>query len=227
MNKRLSNVLTMALLTLGSLFTSCDKNGADNSEFVEDFVGETVFGMHRGGNCGKLGCFEFVFPLTVNLPGEDPVEVNDYKELRDVIHNWKEDNMESTERPTLAFPLEVVTQDGEVVSVANESELQALNAECRKTAYTRGHHREHRGEPDNCFSLEFPVTVKFPDGTTATADSKEALQDLVRTWKQANGPRSGRPELVFPIKVKMEDGTIKEVADKAALHALKESCSSN
>lgn len=67
---------------------------------------------------------------------------------------------------------------------------------------------------DGCFDLVYPVSVAFPDGTTASADSAEELHDLLMDWKVANGDTTGRPSLVFPVNVVLSDGTTQAIDDE-------------
>src|SRR5690606_33304882 len=124
--------------------------------------------------------------------------------------------------PTFAFPIEVVSQDGEMISVDDAAELMQLRQRCRRQF---GPHRPGHGGM-HCFRLVFPLGVAFPDGTTATAAGPHELQHLLREWRRNNQGAEERPELVFPLTVKMQDGTEVQVESKEALQELKESCSS-
>lgn len=210
-----------AVAALGLFFTACEKTTTTTSEEVENYTDRAMFELQERAGCGKRGCFEFVFPITVVFPDATEAEVADYEALREAVHAWKTDNPDATERPTFAFPIEVVSQDGEVISVADATALMELRQLCRRDF---GHHRPGHGGR-HCFRLAFPLDVAFPDGTTATADNPRALQEMLREWRHNNEGAEERPELVFPLTVSMQDGTEVEVESKEALHELKQSCS--
>ena len=78
-----------------------------------------------------------------------------------------------------------------------------------------------------CLEFVFPVSIQFVDESTATADSYEALHDLVSTWFEENGVeknRENRPQLLFPIQVLNEEGEVFDVASKEELRTLRGEC---
>lgn len=211
-----------AVAALSLFFTACEKQNVTSSTEVDNYTDLAMFEMQERAGCGERGCFEFVFPLTIIFPDATEVEVDDYEALRDAIHTWKTDNPDATERPTLAFPIEVVSQDGEVISVADSAALMQLRQRCRRNF---GPHRPGHGGK-HCFHLVFPLDVAFPDGTTATAATPRELQQLLREWRRNNQDAESRPELVFPLTVEMQDGSQVQVDSKEALQELKDTCSS-
>ena len=225
MTKKVFQVSWILFLGVFVFFNSCEKDTTLSATDVDNYTEESVYVMQRDANCGKFGCFEFVFPLTVIFPDDSEAEVGSYDELRSTIRAWKEANPDATSRPSLAFPVEVTTEDGEVISVADQEELHELKKECRKSYYGKNHHRDHKGRGDYCFEVVFPLTIEYPDGTTAEAIDADALKELVRAWKEANGRDAGRPHIAFPIQVEMEDGSIVDVESREALKELKTTCS--
>lgn len=217
----------LSLFVFSLLFVSRNKEETVTDDvIVENFVAESVYAMQRDGNCGKFGCFEFVFPITINFPDGSSASVDDYDVLKETIRTWKEANPDAEGKPTLGFPLEVLTQDGDVLSVANREELGELRKECRRDYYQNNDHRRHKGKGNRCFKLTFPVTIAFPDATTAEAADRQELKLLLREWKSNNpGPQTERPELTFPITVELEDGSTQTVNSREELQDLKETCS--
>ena len=215
-----------AVAVLAMVFTTaCNK--ADeliSEETTEEFVDSALFTLQEQGNLGKYGCYELVFPITVEFPDGTSATANDYEELGTAIKEWKEANQDVEDRPSFVFPIEVVSEDGEVISVADQEELKALKAECGKGYFGKHGPRGHRGKCNACFEIVFPIDISFPDGTTAEAADRMALKTLIREWKENNPDVEERPEIVFPIDVEMEDGTIVTVNDLEELKALKESC---
>ena len=192
---------------------------------------------------GKYGCYELIFPVTVNFPDSTTQEVNSYDELKDAIRTWYQANgggngggnghhhgnhhnpVDSLPHPTLAFPVSVLSPDGEIITVNNESELHDLKEACGGGTF--GHH-DHHGHGQHglaCFEIQFPITIQFPDSTTAIAADQAALHTLLHDWKHNNPGVSGHPEIVFPIQVVMkDDSTVVTVNSKQELHDLKKGC---
>ena len=164
--------------------------------------------MQRQGNCGRFGCYEFVFPVTINFPDETTTEVEDYMEMREALKAFREANPEADERPELAFPLEVMAEDGTVISVSSRAELHELRMECRREFFENHGPRGHRFRGHGfCFRLIYPVTIIFPDGITEVVDGPWALKYELRDWKRDNPDSEERPALQYPLTVKLEDGT--------------------
>lgn len=205
---------------------SCDKSSLDVTS--EDyFTLSAMDSLHRNGGCGRGSCFEFVYPITIEFADGTTAEVTSNENMRETIRTWKEANPDATERPSLVFPIEVVATDGTITSVASSEELKTLLATCSpKGGKGKGRGRGHKpGDGgQNCFTLNFPVTVQLPDSTTAEAADREALHTILHNWKKSNPTSRVRPSLVFPISVTLTDGTTQTVASKEALAELKESC---
>lgn len=219
----------VAITGTAFLMTACDKENID-SEVVENFVNRSVFSMQGAGNCGKFGCFEFVFPLSIEFPDGSTQEVASYDELRATVKDWKENNADAEERPSLAFPLEVISEDGAIINVADKTELRTLAKECRKGYYGKGDWKGHGkkgmgGHGDRCFSLVFPVSINFPDGTSVAYDDVTSLKAGLRTWRSENGKTGEHPTLAFPITVELEDGTTQSMDSREGLRELKDTCS--
>tara|TARA_Y100000385_G_scaffold291649_1_gene371065 strand:+ start:9378 stop:10115 length:738 start_codon:yes stop_codon:yes gene_type:complete len=244
MMKKILNVLFGALLTFTLFLTSCsDDASIFTTEDTENFVDQSVFAVQAQANAGKMGCFEFIFPINILFPDGSSSEVADYETMRSALKAWYEANAEELGLPTgedrgrgnrpdidpsllpsLDFPVEVVSAEGETISIADRDALKELKKSCRKDFYGgRGHHGHRRG--DKCFKLVFPVTIAFPDTTTAEVADRKELKQTIRTWKDANPDSEDRPSLAFPVTVELEDETQQEVASKEDLQALKESCS--
>ncbi len=215
-------------LTLSCIFlTSCQEDGLFSQfqhEEIQEFVDQSLFEIEERGSLGRFGCYELVFPITLNFPDETSAEIEDYESFRTSIEDWKEANPDAEGRPELAFPIEVTTEEGELISVADMSELRELKRECAGDFGRRGH-RGHGGKCGKCFEIVYPVSLAFPDDTTVEFEDRQALKQAIRDWKEANPDAEERPSLVFPIEVQMEeDESIVEVASAEELKALKEEC---
>ncbi|MEM1319654.1 MAG: hypothetical protein AAGG75_05320 [Bacteroidota bacterium] len=228
---KLFAALLFAVITIG--LTSCSKDNelSANEEIeaitteTEAFVDESLFRIQESGNMGRFGCYELVFPITIDFADSSSATVNSYEELIEAIRSYKEANPDATEKPALSYPIEVINEDGELIAINNREELRELRRACPKNFFGTKGHRGHRKRACACFRLVYPLTLQFPDGSTADATDRAELKSLVRTWKAENPDATERPELVFPIDVLMEDGTTMSVDSKEALRELKQSCS--
>jgi len=226
MNKSLQFPIVL-ILGLFTFFTACEKDSINITEDVEFFVNSAVFDLEERGNCGQLGCYTFVFPISIQFADSSIVEVADYDNLRTAIRDWKAANPDAQGRPEFAFPLEVMDESGNIISVTSATELEALRAECGRDGF-----RDHRGKRGQhqggiCFEPVFPLSINLPDSTVITLDDPQALKDAIRSWDRNHhhgGSAEERPSFVFPIQVQYEDGSVVDVADPEALKALREAC---
>ncbi len=161
-------------------------------------------------------CFYFIYPLTVVLPDGTTGVADDEDGFEMIIKDWYAANEESEEKPTFQYPIQIKV-DEEVVDINSDEELDAAFEGC----YDKDEFEDY----EDCFTLNFPVDIAYPDGTTATADSDETLEDLVKTWYEANEDSEEDIDLVYPVMVTMEeDGSVATVEDKEGFEVLKEGC---
>ena len=75
-----------------------------------------------------------------------------------------------------------------------------------------------------CFTLVFPVTMVFPDGSTQEFQNREEMGSALKSWKQANPNSSEHPEFQFPITVTLRDGSTKIFDSKEAFNTFIKNC---
>jgi hypothetical protein len=217
------------IVTLGFLF-SCQKD--EGVESTDNFVDNSVEQIQSRSGAGVFGCYELVFPVTLQFADSTTATVNSYEELRQAIRTWFEANGNQHHhkiRPTLVYPYQVTNDAGEIITVENDDQLKDLLAACRpgpggpgNGGHNGGH--GHHGGGDACYTLVFPITIQFADSTQVTVASQEEFRQAVHTWKQNNPNTHGRPEIVFPITVTLKDGTQVVVNSKEELQAIKDAC---
>ena len=225
MTNKMVRTLAFYGLAVCFAFVACQEDSLVTDETdVEIFTTQAIVSLQDSAQCGRHGCFEFVFPLSISFPDGAVSEVESYEEMRTAIQSWKELNPDTEGRPGFVYPIEVVSSEGEITSIASAEELRTLRAECGRGFRGGGKfgHRGRRFEP--CFSMVFPITVSFPDGSTESYGDRESLKAAVRLWKEENGRTGDRPEVVFPVTVEYEDGSTAVAEDREALKALKETC---
>ena len=201
--------ITLLALLFSIFMVSCD-TAEDNVSVVENYTDGAINELHERSGCGFGGCFELVFPVTIVFADETTATVDSLGAMKAAIKAWKEANLDMKERPTFQFPIDVIKDDGTIVTVADESELRALRKECPRNFGPSHGHGKH------CFKLEFPFRILLANGTIKVINSRE---DLPRPTVLGD-----RAELIFPVNVTLKDGTSKTLNSKVEMIALKQSC---
>ena len=220
-----------AIVALAGFFTSCEQE--DNVTSVDNFVLQSTTGMEDQCGAGAAGCYELVFPVTIQFSDSTTTVVGSYEELKQAIRDWFVANDVRPghghhggviNKPRLVLPIQVINDAGEIITVETVEELKELRALCNpgQGGPGNGGPGHHGGEP--CFTINFPLTVSFPDSTQVVVNSNEELKDATHTWNQNNPGLHARPEFVFPITVTLSDGTQVVINNRAELRALKEDC---
>jgi|JI7StandDraft_1071085.scaffolds.fasta_scaffold01618_14 hypothetical protein len=75
-----------------------------------------------------------------------------------------------------------------------------------------------------CYELVFPVTLSFPDATTAEIASVEALKEALKTWRKENPRVRTRPSLAFPYSVINDGGEVILVENETQQRELRVAC---
>jgi hypothetical protein len=200
-------------------FIACNKDEAATEAEIENYVNQSIGALEAETRTGRGGCFELVFPVTIVFSTGEEVEVESYEALKNAIKNWRrEHNVPKgtpTVRPQFVYPIDVITAEGETVTVDSKLELLQLRRECILAG---------NGQGRPCFKLNFPLSVAYPDGTTATYATGMEMRRALRAWKKANPTAVLRPVLVFPLTITMEDGTIVTVNSREELALIKQDC---
>ena len=198
---------------LAIFLSSCS---TEETPQVENFVTETIENFEVETRSGSTGCFEIVFPITINFPDGTTVDIDSLQQGKELISAWKEENPDTEEKPSLAYPIELINDEGEVLSAASRQELKEIVRECRMNNGSGG---------KKCFDIIYPVSVSFPDGTVEEFESRSDIKASVRAWKEENPDAEEKPSVVYPIEVELsEDGTIVTVNSKDELKELKQTC---
>lgn len=87
-------------------------------------------GGYKGERGGKKACFDLVYPLTYTIADETTITGDSREEIKRQIQEWKAENEDVRPKPTLQFPIQVITEDGEVIDVESKEALKALKAAC-------------------------------------------------------------------------------------------------
>lgn len=222
-------LLLMVFTVFALMITSC--NEEESSTSVENYTAASLESLNESCKSGEAGCFELVYPVTIQFSDSTTVTVNNNDELKAAIAAWKENNDGERPKPQFVFPISVINEAGEIIVVSTKEELRELVKLCKGTFGHDGRPGKGGGRPgkgghgtEPCFTINFPLTIVFPDATSVSVADKSELKSAIRTWKAANPGNTERPELLFPITVTLEDGTTTTVNSKEELKALKETC---
>lgn len=214
----------LSLFTFMLFVVSCqDEDGVQPKDQFEifgdeaDFYAElSVVKIEEHASLGRRGCFEVVFPITIDFPDGTNTEVASYEDMFQAIKAWRMDNPDADGRPMIALPFEVIHKNGEVISIESEEMLKRLRKSCVKP--DRPHDRKR------CFKIVFPVTIVFPDGSTSEVADMEAMYNAFREWKANNPDSDERPTLDFPIDAELKSGAIITLESQEQLVRLKKRC---
>lgn len=221
--KSLNPLFFILAVIFSSFITSCQKE--DSAADVENYVLQSVYEIEERSGSGMAGCYELVFPVTLEFPDGTTAEVLDYAELKQAIRAWvmANDRPRPHIRPHLLLPFDVINEDGEIITVGTHDELIALRRACITDVFGPNH-PGHLGKDRPCFRPVFPLTLEFPDGSQVSVLSPRELHMAIRTWKAAHPDSNERPQFVFPITVQLRDGTQVVVNTPEELRALKHEC---
>ncbi len=218
MNK--SILFAILLIAIVSFFNACNKDTNLTQTEVETYVDETITSLETRNRIGRGACFELVFPVSITLPDNSVVEVNNYIELRAAIKNYIQVNGKPKNRPYatntfFVYPINVITYEGEMVTVNGREELIELRKDCV---------RNGGGQGKPCFRLNYPISISYPDGSVLSYATPRELLIALKTWRSKNPNPSRHPVLVYPLAVTLEDGTVQEIKTRADFILLKQNC---
>jgi hypothetical protein len=223
-NKFIKLFSLFLLLASAGLLTSCEKE--DTLSDTENFILQSTFEIQERSGVGMRGCYELVFPVTIQFADSTSQEVDGYEALKLAIREWFVANKGTDPRPArpyLVMPYDVINDAGEVITIETKEELGVLRKACIQDKFDKD--RPGHGSDRPCFKPVFPLSIEFPNGTVVTFDTPQALRHALHAWKKDHpGATDHHPMLVFPITVKMADGTLVVVNNKEELRALKEDC---
>ena len=229
MLKTIFKTTWLLAFALMAIFTACDKQESTETDVTaEEYTDQALFIIQEEGNIGPLGCYDLVFPISVEMPDGETITVEDYDELIANFRAWREANPgrpDWTNRPHFVFPVDVIDEEGTVLTVENHMDMRQIREACGSMEFDRHGPRGHHGRCRPCFKLVFPITILFPDDTTVEVADRQELKQTIRQWKQDHPGVDERPEIVFPITVEIiETGETVTVNSREELKELRRSC---
>ena len=80
----------------------------------------------------EVPCYAFVYPVSYIMPDATIITVEGIDDLQSktAIREWYANNPDSKERPTMKYPMNVLLEDGSMITLNSEDELNKLREEC-------------------------------------------------------------------------------------------------
>ncbi|MBC8314202.1 MAG: hypothetical protein ISR57_03530 [Bacteroidales bacterium] len=181
-------------VVLAGILFSCQEKAPNNDEQL------------KAGDAGvksDVRCLEMVYPLTYIMPDGSTITGNDGKEIKLAMKRWYRANPGSKERPTLQYPVDVIFK-GRPMTINNVEEMKRVREACKKDRKpcfefiypityimpdgstitcnnrreliaVRMWYRENPGVTEKP-TLQFPVDIKYKDGTIKTIHNQEEMK---------------------------------------------------
>ncbi len=217
--KRNQNVLGLfAFLALVLLFTlgACESQESEFLELNDEVIASlNVEDMDRHGDRkhARIGifrllkgdCIDIEYPVVIEFPDGSTLSVDDLEGLLAALRDWHQGGHDSLGRPALVYPITITVADTTFQVNSNE----ALRRAARLCKPDRPHDKHHILKLlARCIEIEYPVTLLFPDGSSATVDNQEELVMAIRNWHQTHPDSLGAPTFDYPITVTIRDSTL-------------------
>lgn len=188
--KHLNNYLILILTLLA--FSSCEKNDPINKEKEKTFELESFDGA-LASVLPVDDCYTFSYPIRYEMPDGSIIVLED--DLDTELKDWYEENVESEERPSLIYPIQVYFMD-QLIPVYNKDELIRIKDACSdKWDYK-----------ENCFEFIYPISFTMPDGSTVNIENDEDAG--LKDWYEANPNSEERPSINYPVDVNFKEEII-------------------
>lgn len=210
---KLNSILMLVCTVLGLTLISCTDEVQTYDEVAED----DLLNIEIETRSGPRGCYELVDPLVVDFPDGTSQEVENLSQLKDAIKEWRA-TYDGEGRPEIQYPYEVISSDGEIISVESRADQIKLRQDCRVQLWTQ--HNNGR----KCFIINYPIALDMPDGSTEEIDGRRDLKRTIRVWKLANPDTDQRPMIAWPIEVVMQDGAVVTLESREDMIALRQEC---
>ncbi len=113
-------------------------------------------------------CFQFDYPITLSYNDDSTVEVTSYNQLLNLLL----DETVALHIVGIQYPFDII-QDASNQTIADESEFQTLINEC---GYDYVDVNEVVGITEDCFTVDFPITVLINDEAETFTSQAEAQE---------------------------------------------------
>ena len=136
----------VAVLALAGFFTACQQE--DNAMTADNFVLQSTKDIDYRSGTGRAGCYELVFPITLQFADSTTAIVNSYDEMKQAIRDWFDANgggpgtggghgghhghggPGGLGRPLIVMPFQVINEAGEIITIETPEQLAEIRALC-------------------------------------------------------------------------------------------------
>lgn len=178
------------------LLIACEPNEVNlRDEFLTDNIIEETL---------PEDCFEFVYPLELQLPDGDVLTANSDADLEALFGEYAEEE----EYVMFVFPVSILDTNGEELTLSGEAFYEFLD-HCEDG---------YEDTEEECVQLVYPVNIELPDGSIVELENEAELDAIYEGLEDADEELSFQ----FPITV-LYDGVELNVSE-AEFEELENSC---
>ena len=152
-------------------------------------------------------CFELLYPITFIMPDQSNITISNNEDWV-MIKDWYEQNPDFEERPQIEYPIDIMYESTNIVTINDEEEMTIEKSNCI-----------------DCMELVYPVTFILPDESTIIIEnnSEEGWEEL-KNWYEDNPNVDFDWNLLYPLDIQLEDGTITTVQNVSEIELIKQEC---
>lgn len=208
------------LISLGGiLFTSCQEDDLTQNETTEKEIetrAQQVISTMNFNFFDHEDCFTINYPVTLVFPDGSTTQVNSYTQLFKTIQGFITQGGIGGGFPEIAYPFNITLYNQSVITVLDEFHLLEIIEACHKVGPSLNVTDNIVISETDCFDYVYPLTVVFPEGTTAEVNSFKELTDLLYEWEYTNDQSDVFPTLQMPFDVIYfeQDSIVKTISDK-------------
>ena len=189
------------------------KTGFHNEVYF-NLEGRKLKSKKDRGDKDGFKCFELVLPATFVMPDGSSITVEDENSYM-AVRAWYGNNLDSKEKPTLQYPVNIIYQDGDTQTINNDEEMGSTKVDCRKW--------DDDKKDWDCFRLVYPITFIMLDGSALSMQDEEDWIKL-KSWYEVKSDIEERPILEYPVEINYRNGDNKTFNNDEEMESAKEDC---
>ncbi len=170
------------------------------------------YGKGDKGDKGDKDCFDFVYPLSYEMPDGTTLTGNNKDEVNTAMKAWYMAHPDSKQKPSLQYPVDIIYGD-KLITINNHEEMRKVMASCK-------------GEKERCFYLVYPVTYELPDESQVIVNSKKDSEAwaTIKAWYEAHPDVYAKPTIDYPVDIKWKNGEITTINNEEEMLRAKANC---
>lgn len=156
-------------------------------------------------------CIQLIYPVTYTLPDGSSIS-GDKETVWAAIKTWYEAHPDVEAKPALNYPVDIIFDDDENITIHNEDEMIDLKKDC------------YEKDDEDCFDVVYPITYTMPDNTSITGANDEELWTAIKAWYEAHPDVAEKATLNYPVEIIFEDQTTQAIANEEEMTLAKKDC---